>query len=130
MKRLVIVVYHWLPVFIWAFLIFYLSSLPIPAVSAVGWQEFAVKKFAHMVVYGVLAILLYRTLKFENIRRAAILSVAISALYGVTDEYHQSFTPGRGPSIKDVIFDTIGAYLAVYVLWKYLRQKILTKLLD
>lgn len=119
---------YWLSVILWAYLIFYLSSLPIPVVSGVGWQEFVIKKSTHMFVYGVLAILLFRALGFNKIQKPGVLAVFLASLYGVTDEYHQSFTPGREPSIRDVAFDTIGAYLAVFVVWKYIEQKILKRL--
>lgn len=42
------------------------------------------------------------------------LSVLISFLYAVSDEYHQSFVPGRGPAFRDVLIDTIGASFALF----------------
>jgi len=47
--------------------------------------------------------------------RAWLLSVA----YGSTDEFHQSFTPGRTPDIADVYADAIGACLGVVACWAW-----------
>jgi len=46
----------------------------------------------------------------------------IVSLYGFTDEFHQSFTPGREPRIRDVIIDTIGGALGVLTFSKVLEK--------
>ena len=47
------------------------------------------------------------------------LAWLIAVLYAATDEYHQSFVAGRGPSVIDVfVFDGLGALIA---LWLYFR---------
>jgi VanZ family protein len=43
-----------------------------------------------------------------------LYSVALAFLYGATDEFHQSFTPGRGPKFTDVLIDTFGATIFLY----------------
>jgi VanZ family protein len=74
------------------------------------------KKSAHVIEYGIFGVLLYRAFRGSGIdrKRSMIFAVAISIMYGVTDEIHQSFTPGREPKIRDVFFDALGASLAVY----------------
>ena len=74
--------------------------------------------------YGIFATLLYRALINSGVNkvRAGYMAAIIASLYGVTDEFHQSFTPGREPTVRDVIFDTIGASLAIYIVWKYLPK--------
>jgi len=111
---------YWLPVFFWCLIIFSFSSFSTPSTSAIYWQDFIVKKLAHIVEYGILALLLYRALRAYEIdkTKAVILSILFAGLYGLTDEFHQSFTPGREPRIRDVAFDTIGASLAMLVIWK------------
>ena len=54
----------------------------------------------------------------------AILTCAwlVATLYAMTDEWHQSFVPGRGPAIHDVILDSSGALLGALAAWRvYLR---------
>ena len=111
---------YWLPVFFWGLIIFSFSSLTTPSTSEIFWQDFVVKKTAHMVEYGIFALLLYRALRaYETDQtRAVILSILFAGLYGLTDEFHQSFTPGREPRVRDVAFDTIGASLSMLIIWK------------
>ena len=114
----------WLPVIIWALVIFSFSSLPTKKVSDFYLQDFLLKKSAHVVEYAIFATLFYRALVAYGVfvKMAGGYSVIISMLYGVSDEFHQSFTPGREPRGRDVVFDTIGAVLAIYLIWKYLPK--------
>lgn len=113
---------YWFPPIIWAIVIFTFSSLQVGNSSEIYWKDFIFKKTAHLIEYAILAILLYRAMINSNIdkKKALIISIVITGLYGLTDEFHQSFTPGRGPSIRDVVIDTIGG--AIGSLWakKYL----------
>lgn len=113
-----------LPVIVWGGVIFSFSAFPTTPTSEFYWKDFIVKKTAHLVEYGIFSILLYRL--FLNSKmpklKAFTLAVALSFLYGMSDEYHQSFTPGRGPAIRDVGFDTIGAILGGYFVWKLLPK--------
>ncbi len=114
----------WLPPLVWAGLIFFLSSRSAIETSAIYWQDFILKKTAHMVEYGIFAILLYRALRMAGVekKKAGILAIAGAIVYGSTDEFHQSFIPGREPRVRDVVFDTIGAGLAIYAIWKLLPK--------
>lgn len=115
---------YWLPVILWALVIFVFSSCPTRSASEIHWKDFVVKKTAHMVEYGILCLATYRALISEGIKRrkAGSYSIIFSILYGFTDEYHQSFTPGRMPRSYDVLFDTIGAVFAIYFVWKLLPR--------
>lgn len=114
----------WLPPAVWAVFIFFFSSLPVVKTTQIYWQDFVLKKTAHMIEYGVFAILIYRALKVSGIKKsnAALFAILAAVIYGATDEYHQSFTPGREPRVRDVVFDTIGAILAIYSVWNLLPQ--------
>ncbi len=114
----------WLPPVLWAAIIFLFSCLSAKPVSKIYWKEFAIKKTAHIVEYGIFTILLYRALKESGMgkKKAGIFAVLFSSFYGMTDEYHQMFTPGREPRIRDVIFDTIGSILAIYSIWRLLPK--------
>ncbi|MEJ2348073.1 MAG: VanZ family protein [Patescibacteria group bacterium] len=118
------VIKYWLPVFAWSLVIFFFSSLPTAPVSKVYWREFVTKKSAHIFEYGVFGTLMYRALKESGVkkREAGVYSIILAILYGISDEFHQSFTPGRDSRIRDVFFDTIGATLAIYLIWKLLPK--------
>lgn len=77
-------------------------------------------KLAHFLVFGLLATLLARTP--AGLRRAWLAVVATS-LFGISDELHQSLTPGRSVALGDWIADTSGALLAVvlYLRWTWYR---------
>lgn len=111
----------WLPVVLWAAIIFTLSSISNPRASQFFVLDFIFKKTAHVSEYAILFILLFRATK-KNFPLAFVLTV----LYAITDEIHQSFTPGRTPAIYDVGLDSSGAAIAGYVIWKlklHQRQK-------
>ena len=115
---------YWTPPLIWAVVIFLFSALPTARTSEIYWQDFIIKKLAHVIEYGVLSFFLYRGfINTGTLRRnAALYSILIALIYGATDELHQSFTPGREPRVRDVVFDTIGAIVAIYFIWNLLPK--------
>lgn len=102
---------YWSPPILWSLIIFSFSSLQVGSSSEIYWKDFLVKKMAHLIEYAILAVLLYRAMINSNINKnkSIIFSLILASIYGLTDEFHQSFTPGREPRIRDVIIDTIGA---------------------
>jgi len=81
---------------------------------------------AHGIAYGCLATTFLYSLQpyfktFNNKFVAAIIVVMLSVLFGISDEYHQSFIPGRSVSIWDVVADGFGALLVV--VWWLLKVK-------
>src|SRR3989339_466212 len=106
---------YWLPPILWGLIIFSFSSLQVGSSNEIYWKDFVIKKTAHVVEYAILAVLLYRAMIGSDVekKKAIIFSMLIVSLYGFTDEFHQSFTPGREPRIRDVIIDTIGGALGV-----------------
>lgn len=123
-KKLQKIIKYWAPPLVWAFVIFLFSSYPTARASEIYWKDFIVKKSAHVVEYAIFASLLYRGFKESGVKKinAGIFAITLSVLYGATDEFHQSFTPGREPTVRDVIFDTIGASLAIYAIWNLLPK--------
>ena len=79
-----------------------------------------VRKCAHMAEYAALAFLLcaYIVCVWQRapFYRAALIAWFISTLYGVTDEIHQLFVPGRSGAVKDVLIDAVGAAIGVLAL--------------
>ena len=104
----------WLPVIAWAGLIFAFSAQPNLRFAADPGLDFLVRKAGHMAVFGILALLLWRALASTSAwRRPWAWSVALAALYAITDELHQGFVAGRHPSAVDVGIDAAGALIAI-----------------
>lgn len=95
---------------IWPFVIAGLIFLASSRSHLAGPSIEGTDKVGHFGVYGLLATLVVRN---GRGRRAAIYSILIVSLYGVSDEWHQSFTPGRSVEVADWAADTLGATLAV-----------------
>jgi hypothetical protein len=112
---------RWLPALIWMAVIFISSGqtgddmgvlLPFfqnlfPAMTDFNW--------GHFIAYFILAWTFYFALGAYGTLRSKALVVFLCFLYGITDEYHQSFVPGRYPDLLDLRNDTIGAALAMLV---------------
>jgi len=105
----------WLPVLLWAGVIFGFSSLAINKETEFSWIDFIIKKTAHVVEYGILFWLLVRAWtnkSFEIKPKIVIYAFVICILYALSDEWHQTFVPGREGTLRDVGFDTIGVFLS------------------
>jgi VanZ family protein len=74
-------------------------------------------KAGHSIGYAMLGALVLRALaraRWNNVTwKTALLAVAITTVYGVSDEWHQAFVPGRSPDPFDVVADMTGAATAV-----------------
>ncbi len=55
--------------------------------------------------------------------RLAVIAILIVAAYAALDEYHQSFVPGRGAAVSDVLLDTAGGAAAQLAMAIFVRQK-------
>jgi len=91
--------------FAWMGAIFWLSSAPrnfLPGVLGAF-----VGNAAHAPIYGLLALLVARA------SGSPPLGFAVAVLYGISDEWHQSFVPGRSSSVFDVGTDAVGAIAAL-----------------
>lgn len=94
-------------------LIFFLSHqgrLPAPPTN---------DKVVHFVAYAVMGAVFARSLWFDTPWRArwvVLAAAAAATLYGISDEWHQSFVPGRDASVGDVAADAVGAVVGASVL--------------
>lgn len=73
--------------------------------------EKVIRKIAHFSIYTLLGILLMcfaKTYDMPDKKRVAFCTLYV-IIFASLDEFHQSFTPGRNPSVVDVFIDTIGA---------------------
>jgi len=114
---------YWLPVVAWCALIFAQSAFATPDIGP-SWPYF--DKMAHTAIYGLLGLLLCRALNTLDGWRARpfrllAAATALTALYGLSDEWHQSFVPDRYAEAADVLADLLGGLLGSEVcllVWK------------
>ncbi len=76
---------------------------------------YPVRKLAHMTEYFLLAVAVSFPFYVYGLRGFPLMLVAgfICIAFAAGDEYHQSFVAGRGPSVKDVGIDSIGAFFGI-----------------
>ena len=77
-------------------------------------------KVAHFGLFGLLATLVARN---GWPARRAWVPVLLVSLFGLTDEWHQSFTPGRSVEVADWVADTMGAMVAVVLYVRWVRYR-------
>ena len=112
----------WLPLALWAALIFYLSSIPDLRSDFPNDLDFVLRKIAHVLEYAVLAALLARAWPRRKYLFWEVFTVV--AFYAASDEFHQLFVIGRAGSLRDVLIDGIGAFLGLQVYnWLDWRRK-------
>lgn len=107
-------------------LIFVQSSFPTPPqVPSFRFSD----KLLHLVGYGLLALLFCRAFnsseRWRNRRVALfILTVVSTTVYGVSDEWHQYFVPGRCSEVADVAADFVGSVIGSGCFLYYLRWRL------
>lgn len=69
-----------------------------------------IRKLAHFNEYLILGILT------NNYNKKANISIIICFIYAITDELHQILVPGRSCQLLDIIIDTLGAIVGIYIL--------------
>jgi VanZ family protein len=99
----------WLPVVLWAAVIFTFSSIP-SLNSGLGTWDTVLRKAAHLTEYAILGALLLRALGRE------LPAFAAGVLYAASDEVHQHFVRGRHASPVDVLIDAVGIALGILAL--------------
>ncbi|WHY85632.1 VanZ family protein [Neobacillus novalis] len=130
----------WIFVLVWMILIFNLSAqpashsgqlsrgvtavvvetvkqiTPVTDVTVDRWDHI-VRKNAHFFIYLMLAIWVFNALLKSRIAglKGFFLAMAICVLYAISDEFHQVFVPGRGPAAKDVLIDSAGAIVGIWI---------------
>lgn len=122
----------WLPALIWMAIIFYLSHQAGTQSSQLsgGITDFLwtfsqflplqeetfhtiIRKSAHFTAYFILGTLTFYALYNKNLFKNATIAWIIATLYAGTDEYHQTFIPGRSGEVRDVIIDSAGALTGI-----------------
>jgi VanZ family protein len=132
---------RWAPVIIWAAIIWTFSThwftsentakiiepilywlLPHPSPDMIDSIHHFIRKCGHVTEYFIFALLVLRAIRDARPGfrlRWALATICIVAAYASTDEFHQSFVPGRTASIYDVMLDTTGGAIALIAVALY-----------
>ncbi len=105
-----------LPLIIYWIILFILTSLP----SSMAITTDVSDKVNHFGAYGLLSVLLYLNLYFQDKievlnKFPATFTVLIASIYGMVDEIHQMFVPGRSAEFLDWLADFSGSLVAVLI---------------
>ena len=119
--------WYWLPVALYAGVIFYLSSQQHPDEYLPSFLLKDVSdKVLHAVEYAVLGGLCYRAFRWgvsgQVASHALLFAIVTASLYGMTDEAHQFFVPFRESSWQDWVADTAGAAIGA-LSWRSIRSE-------
>jgi VanZ family protein len=110
----------WLPVIAWMGLIFFLSAQSTLPHTKSHLADLVLSSGAHVFVFGVLAVLWARALGSRP--HTWLLALALTLLYALSDEFHQSFVPGRTPDPVDLLCDGLGAAAGLW-LWAQIQRR-------
>jgi VanZ family protein len=112
--------------FIWKTFAYITGYNVSPAQEAA--TTFVIRKLAHITEYLLLSLSYYyaisKTSGFsKNFKKIYFISFILSLLYAVSDEFHQTFIPGRVGTYKDVLIDSIGILLSYFLVnLKFFRE--------
>jgi len=108
---------HWIPVIVYAGIIFYYSSLSEPLGKIPLFPH--ADKLIHFFEFAFLGLLLRRALLNASVsyfqQHHIFWTVILGVIYGISDEFHQSFVPGREVAAWDLFFDSIGILASLVI---------------
>jgi VanZ family protein len=116
---------RWLPPLAWMGVIFLFSAQESLPQAPGPWLDTVLKKMGHALTYGVLAWLYQRALR-PHLRAPTALrvaSISLALAYALSDEYHQTFVPGRKGRLSDVVVDGVGACAVMLLDWWLERRR-------
>lgn len=110
---------RWLPPLVWMGLIFFFSAQPsLPSIP--GFWDLLIFKSMHVMAYAILTWLYLRALRGTAPAGAPVrlVGAALALAYAASDEYHQTFVPGRNGSLVDVGIDAVGILGVILLDWR------------
>ena len=116
------------PAILVAVIIFIFASLPSPPdIKLSVTNEDLIK---HAIAYAVFGFFIARALFFQHSlvglrKRYLIFAIIFGILYGISDEFHQLFVPGRSSEVRDALADAVGVIIGTLLF--YLNRRRLLK---
>ncbi len=107
---------------IWMIVIFYFSSRSTTGIGTNTINRFLILKSFHLIEYAFLSILLF--LAFKKLK----ISIIIAYIYAISDEFHQTFIPGRTGRFRDTLIDLIGIFIGIFIFSQLKKIKIPKKI--
>lgn len=99
----------WSITILMAIFIFYMSSRTFKAGGGKGYLSY----LYHFLIFFLLAFFLFISIIRGDLKNNIfVITILLAILYGISDEIHQYFVPGRYPSIVDVITNSVGIFFA------------------
>ena len=118
---------YWAPPLLYMALIFAISSMKQPPLPMPEFEWLTIDKLYHFIEYAILGGLLARA--FLKAKPSVVpskliwgLAAMLSILYGASDEWHQTFVPGRLATLADWVADALGSIAGVLVVYLYYRS--------
>ncbi len=118
---------YWIPPLVYMALIFVVSSLEQPPLPMPEFEWFTIDKLYHFIEYAILGALVARALvkarpSVVPARLVWHVAAVFSILYGASDEWHQTFVPGRFATLADWVADVLGSVAGVLGVYLYYRS--------
>ena len=129
----------WIAFLFWLFLIFFFSSQGgedstelsggilewINQILPFSLSLHAIRKMAHFTEFFILGILTFNLLRyyFQIDKKLIIKAAVFCFIYACSDELHQLFIEGRGPSIVDVGIDFSGSLVSLFLIYLFITYK-------
>ena len=119
---------YWAPPLLYMALIFAISSMKQPPFPMPEFEWFTIDKLYHFIEYAILGGLVARA--FLKAKPSVVpsqlvwgLAAVLSILYGASDEWHQTFVPGRLATVADWVADVLGSIAGVLGAYLYYKKK-------
>ena len=119
---------YWAPPLLYMALIFAISSMEQPPLPMPEFEWLTIDKLYHFIEYAILGGLLARA--FVKAKPSVVpsqliwgMAALISILYGASDEWHQTFVPGRFATLADWVADVVGSIAGVFGAYLYYKKK-------
>lgn len=103
---------------------FFAGNPPDFLAGLISPESIFIRKLGHISEFAVLGVLMTALLYRLGMSWYLGLSLIICSLYAASDEFHQIFVPGRGPSFIDVLIDMSGSLIGILLLGFSVRKKV------
>lgn len=89
-------------------------------IKDIGLLSLIIRKLAHFTEYFILGILVINFITRYD--KKIIIAILLCIIYATSDEIHQIFVPGRSCQITDIMIDSLGSIMGIY-LYKLITKK-------